>query len=83
MKSGMKTDNDTDSGLKSGLKTTQEQILLLIKRNPQISFTAIAEELKMARSGIAKRMQQLQASGIIKRIGPDKGGHWEIVSPPN
>ena len=34
----------------------------------------------MAKSGIAKQMQQLQASGIIKRIGPDKGGHWEILS---
>ena len=79
MKSGLKTGDDAESGLKSGPKATQEQILLLIKQNPQISFTAIAEELKLARSGIAKQMRQLQSSGIIKRVGPDKGGHWEIV----
>ena len=80
MKSGMKTDNDAESGMKSGMKTTQDRIIQLIKGNPQISIIAIAEELKLAKSGIAKQMQQLQALGIIKRIGPDKGGHWEIVS---
>ena len=89
MKSGMKTENNAESGMKSGMKTdnntesglkaTQKQILLLIKQNPQISITAIAETLKMAKSGIAKQMRQLQASGIIKRVGPDKGGHWETV----
>ena len=79
MKSGLKTGDDAESGMKSGMKTTQEQIVMLIKQNPQISITAIAETLKMAKSGIAKQMRQLQASGIIKRVGPDKGGHWEIV----
>ena len=79
MKSGMKNRKKAESGMKSGMKTTQEQIVMLIKQNPQISITAIAETLKMAKSGIAKQMRQLQASGIIKRVGPDKGGHWEIV----
>lgn len=84
MKSGMKTDSDAESSIKCGMKrATKERIILLIKGNPQISIIAIAEELKMAKSGIAKQMQQLQASGIIKRVGPDKGGHWEIVSESN
>jgi hypothetical protein len=25
------------------------------------------------------QLQRLQNEGIIKRIGPDRGGHWEIV----
>ena len=79
MKNEKEAESGLNSGMKSGMKTTQEQIVMLIKQNPQISITAIAETLKMAKSGIAKQMRQLQASGIIKRVGPDKGGHWEIV----
>ena len=79
MKNEKEAESGLKSGMKSGMKTTQEQIVMLIKQNPQISITAIAETLKMAKCGIAKQMRQLQASGIIKRVGPDKGGHWEIV----
>jgi len=24
-------------------------------------------------------MSKLKKEGIIKRIGPDKGGHWEVI----
>ena len=70
---------ETESGLKSGLKTTQEKILSLIEENPNITYAEIVEELGMARSGIAKQIRQLQLIGRIKRIGPYKGGHWEVV----
>ena len=33
----------------------------------------------MARSGISKHLHLLQESGKIKHIGPNKGGHWEVV----
>ncbi|MCR4772975.1 MAG: ArsR family transcriptional regulator, partial [Prevotella sp.] len=39
----------------------------------------IAERLKMARSGISKHLHLLQESGKIKHIGPNKGGHWEVI----
>ena len=39
----------------------------------------IAKELNMSTAGIEKNLGNLKKSGEIKRIGPDKGGHWEIV----
>jgi hypothetical protein len=24
-------------------------------------------------------MKKLQEHGVIRRVGPDKGGHWEII----
>ncbi len=30
-------------------------------------------------SGIKKQIVKLKKKGIIKRIGADKGGHWEVV----
>ena len=32
---------------------------------------------------INKNMQKLQNAGFIKRVGPDKGGHWEIIKQNN
>ena len=57
-------------------KSTQ-RIIELIKNNPNIT-TEMAEELKITRSAIAKQIAKLKKGGIIKRIGADKGGHWEL-----
>ena len=31
--------------------------------------------------GIDKHLKALREQGIIRRVGPDKGGHWEIIEP--
>lgn len=33
----------------------------------------------ISRRAIAKTIVKLQAEGILRRVGPVKGGHWEIV----
>ena len=33
----------------------------------------------LSRRGIEWQLNQLKAKGIIRRIGPDKGGRWEVV----
>ena len=33
----------------------------------------------LTRDGINYQIRKLKQQGIIRRIGPDKGGHWEIV----
>lgn len=68
-----------EGGLKSGLKI-EAQIMALIEENPQISMTEIAMKLQRARSGIAKHLKTMQQNNTIRRVGPDKGGHWEIIS---
>ena len=39
----------------------------------------MADLLEISRRAVAKQISQLQARGLIRRVGPDKGGHWEIV----
>lgn len=67
------------SGPESGPETTQKRIIKLLTDNPNIISRQIAENLKMARSGISKHLHLLQESGKIKHIGPNKGGHWEVI----
>jgi predicted HTH transcriptional regulator len=76
------TVNETESTLKSGLKSglkTENKILDLIRDNNTISYAEIVETLGMARSGIAKQIKKLQEEGRLRRVGPDKGGHWEVT----
>ena len=33
----------------------------------------------MSRRHIARYMDKLKKQGVIKRVGPDKGGYWEVL----
>ena len=63
---------------KSGQKTC-EAIVTLVSENPQITTTQMAALLGINRSAISKHLKRMQAEGVVRRIGPDKGGHWEVV----
>jgi ATP-dependent DNA helicase RecG len=80
------TVNDTVSALKSALKSTlksglktEDKILEIIKRDDKISYDDMADILEMSRRGIAKQIKKLQEEGRLRRVGPDKGGHWEVT----
>ena len=52
----------------------------MIESNPTITLNEIAEQLGKNPRGIDKHIKQLQDQGIIRRVGPAKGGHWEIIT---
>lgn len=70
------------SALKTALESAPEtalQIINEIRNNPNITLSEIAENLGVSRRWIATNVKFLQNKGIVKRIGPNKGGHWEII----
>ena len=36
-------------------------------------------KLGISRRAITKQIKNLRDSGCLRRVGPDKGGHWEVV----
>ena len=64
---------------KSTLKGTSKKIVDIVDDKPNVTIAQVAELLQMNIRGIAKHFQKLQQQGILRRVGPDKGGHWEIV----
>lgn len=56
-----------------------EIIISSLRNNPHVSQKQLAENTGLTRRGIEWNLQQLKAKGIIRRIGPDKGGHWEVI----
>ena len=71
-----KTNPNTEE--KSSEKSSQK-ILELIAADTRISTQKMADYIGISRRAIAKTIAKLQAEGILRRVGPDKGGHWEIV----
>ena len=59
---------------------TQQKIVALIENNPQITTQEMADSIGIDRSNVYRNIKKLQEQGVIRRVGPDKGGHWEVIT---
>ncbi|MBO7126032.1 Fic family protein [bacterium] len=57
----------------------QQKIISAINENPYITQEELSKKVGIAIKNIKENMKKLQEQGIIRRIGADKNGHWEIV----
>ncbi len=73
------TVNTNIDTVKSENDTVNDTVLNLIKQNNNITATEICEKLNISLSTAKRRLKKLKESGIIKRIGSDKTGHWKIL----
>ena len=51
----------------------------IIKQSPKITAKEISIVLGISSRGVEKQIKNLREQGILRRVGPDKGGHWEVV----
>jgi ATP-dependent DNA helicase RecG len=80
--------NDTDKNERvnapenapENLSALQFEIIELIKADKGITYQDIANKTSKNRTTIMRNIAVLKKLGLIKRIGPAKGGHWEVGS---
>ncbi len=63
---------------KKGLKS-RDKIILLLSQDNTLSASSIAKSIGITPKAVEKHIANLKADGVIKRIGPDKGGHWLVI----
>ena len=71
-----------ESGKKTGKKTGKELedvIMDAIRKDPSITIRNLREIAGLSKNGIWNVLNRMKDQNKIKRIGPDKGGHWEVV----
>ena len=56
-----------------------EKIIHLINKDSSIYVAKLASILKKSTRTIERKIADLKKEGRLKRIGPDKGGHWEVI----
>ena len=54
-------------------------ILKAIAENPNVSAKQLAEQLGISITAVQNHLDYLKNNNLIRRVGPDKGGHWEVV----
>lgn len=63
------------------LSDIQIAIIEYINAHPNASRKEIAANIdNITENGIKYHIKKLQEKGVIKRVGADFGGHWEIIS---
>ncbi len=54
-------------------------LLECIAANPHITTADLAKSLQVSRRTVLYRINRLKGKGLLRRIGPNKGGRWEIT----
>ena len=75
------TESTTETTTETTTESTAERILKIIQNNPEITNRALAEMLGITEDGVYYNTKKLRTKGVLRRIGGDFGGHWEIVNP--
>jgi Fic family protein len=58
---------------------TPERILELLSASPELAIPRLAASLGKSESAIERAIRKLREAGRLARIGPDKGGHWQVL----
>jgi len=60
------------------LGQNEENILQIISQNKYVTIAQIASLLKIATTTVENNLEKLKNKELLRRIGPDKGGYWEV-----
>ena len=58
---------------------TPERILVALSGHPEATIADLAAVIGVSTRTIKRNLSTLQGQNRIRRVGPDKGGHWEVV----
>ncbi|MBQ6472693.1 MAG: winged helix-turn-helix transcriptional regulator, partial [Victivallales bacterium] len=58
---------------------TALKILIAMRQNPKITRKELAAFLAIREDTVKEHISKLVSFGRLRRVGPDKGGHWEVL----
>jgi ATP-dependent DNA helicase RecG len=54
------------------------RLMALLLANPGISQQELAVALGLTRDGIKYHLDKMKRDGVIRHVGPARGGRWEV-----
>ena len=63
-------------------KVTEKQMMILkeIIKDKFVTGNHLSIVIGISERKIKENIKKLKNKGVLKRVGPDKGGYWEIIS---
>lgn len=74
------TNVDLEKGSEKSSEKSSEKIMVLLRRNQNLTIDELSKALKITTRAVEKQLAALKEQGLLKRIGPAKGGHWEVIA---
>ena len=71
--------SNADIAGEKGLNYQKQRVLGYLRADRHISAAKIAADLDMSPRQIERMLADMKAKGIIRRIGANRNGYWEIV----
>ena len=73
--------SSVESSVKSSVKklSSAEKIVAYLRNTPTASAHELSIVVNLTVRAVEKNLRALRESGRLRRVGPDKGGHWEVV----
>ena len=66
-------------GKDESTQKTREIILNALEKSPDLTNKELADICGISIDGIKYQIKQMRTLGLIRRVWPDKGGHWEVI----
>jgi len=68
-------------GDKLGVKLGENEIKILesMRDNKYITTKELSEHIKISTTAVDNNISKLKKKGLLRRIGPAKGGYWEVI----
>jgi ATP-dependent DNA helicase RecG len=70
---------EAEIGSEKSSGKTDDRILALLRNSPEMTIPELAVELQVTTRAVEKSIAKLRDEERLRRIGPAKGGRWEVV----
>ena len=74
------TQKNIENNVVENKENVVENILKSILKVPSISTKELATMYSLSARQVQRIMTKMKDQGLIRRVGPDKGGHWEVIN---
>lgn len=68
-----------ENGIEGITQKTTQKIIEAVTKKSDITQKELAAVIGITEDGVKYHITRLRKKGVLKRIGPDKGGYWEVV----
>ena len=76
----LKLDDPVNDPLNDPVNDPLNQIIELLREDKKLSYDDLSYKLKKSKATVKRHIQKLKTLNLIKRVGSDKSGYWEIIN---
>lgn len=71
--------SEPQKGSQKNSQKSSQKTIEIMRTAPTITIADLAVQVGISDRAVKKQIEKLKAQNRIRRIGPDKGGYWEVI----